>query len=72
MIKWFASILAFTIEEVFQTLKSSALSTKKIVRIVFSYLTSKNIRVNQQINFDNDTWQTLVKIKMKLIKSLRI
>jgi len=63
LIKWLHPILAFTIEEVFQTLKSSALSAKKDSEDSVFLFDFKNIRINQQINFDNHTWQTLVKIK---------
>ena len=66
LMKWLNPILVFTIEEVFQTLKSNELNTKKdSVDSIFLF-DFKEINTSQDIKFDSDVWDILEKIKIDI------
>ncbi len=64
LMKWLHPILVFTIEEVFQTLKSNSLNIKENFEDSVFLFDFKDIKINQSIQFDNNTWKTLEKIKV--------
>ena len=66
LMKWLHPILAFTIEEVFQTLKSNETNNQKDNEASVFLFDFKNILFHQSEKFNEKTWKILEKIKIEI------
>jgi len=63
LMKWLNPILAFTIEEVFQTLKKSETNNSSEFEESIFLIDFKKIDYRDKVNFNNERWELLRKLK---------
>jgi isoleucyl-tRNA synthetase len=63
LMKWLSPVLVFTIEEVFQTLKNSEHNISSEFKESIFLIDFKKINYRDQINYDDQRWKILKKLK---------
>ena len=66
LVKWLSPILSFTIEEVYQTLKTNEKNKKSHFEESIFLVDFKDLNFDEKIIFNKDSWKNLIEIKSEI------